>query len=286
MKSQKILVVLAAAVAALGAVVPSHAKDIERSPGGDWVKGQILVEPAAGLSDADFGTVLRMQGGKSTGKIHGLNVHVIQLPLNLHGQEDAVARALAHNPHIKFAEVDAIVTPAATTNDPMLPSEWHIPRVGASTAWNTVTGRGVIVAVLDSGVQSAHPDLSANMVPGWNAYDGSTNTADASGHGTAVAGTIAAVGNDGIGNVGVAYTAKIMPIRVTDSSGSNATFSIIANAITWAADHGARVANVSYSNLYKSSAVQSAAQYLRSKGGETVVSANNNGINENSPRPT
>ena len=277
-------VIILTFLATAGLVVGAHAANIEKSPGGDWVKGQILVEPAAGLSDKEFGGVLRTQGGKSLGKISGLNVHVVQLPLNAQGQEDAVARALAHNPHIKFAEVDAIVTPAGTTNDPMLPSEWHIPRVGANTAWDTATGSGVVVAVLDTGVQANHPDLQANMVAGWNAYDGSTNTGDVSGHGTAVAGTIAAVGNDGIGDVGVAYRAKIMPIRVTDSSGLNATFSIIASGITWAADHGAKVANVSFSNLYKSSAVQSAAQYLRNKGGETVVSANNNGINENSPQ--
>jgi hypothetical protein len=282
---RRILTVLAAGVVVtggVGAISVSEAANIERSPGGEWAKGQILVSPAAGLSDAEFDNMLGTQGGKRVGKVQGLNIHVVTLPVSVHGQEDAVARALAHNPHIKFAEVDGILTPATTTNDPMLPNEWHISRVGASSAWGVATGTGVVVAVLDTGVQSSHPDLAANIVPGWNTYDNTSNTQDSSGHGTAVAGTIAAVGNNGIGDAGVAYTAKIMPIRITDSTGSNATFSTMANGLTWAADHGAKVANISFSNVYKSSTMQAAAQYMRNKGGETVVAANNNGINENS----
>jgi hypothetical protein len=215
--------------------------------------------------------------------VRGLDVHVIELPAN--ANEQAVAKALAHNPHIKFAEVDEIVTPSATTNDPILPQEWHIPKVGASTAWNTSTGAGIVVAVLDSGVQSNHPDLQANLVPGWNVYNNNNLTTDVNGHGTAVAGTIAAIGNNGIGAVGVAYRAKIMPIRMTDAS-CNTTFSLMATALTWAADHGADVANISYSNVYKSSTMISAANYLRNKGGETVVAANNNAINEGTANTT
>src|SRR5690348_11416203 len=256
--------------------LPSPA--IERSPWGNWAKGRILVQPNAGLPDDQFDNDLKAHGGKSLGKINGLDVHVVQLPAN--ANEHAVANLLAHNPDIKFAEVDAVVSPSATTNDPLAASsEWQLPKINAATAWNTSTGAGITVAVLDSGVQSNHPDLEANLVPGWNIYSNNSNTSDVNGHGTAVAGTIAAVGNNGIGVVGVAYHAKIMPVRMTDAS-CNTTLSIVASALTWAADHGADVANISYSNLYKSSTVISAATYLRNKGGETVVSANNNSINE------
>src|SRR5689334_10880976 len=251
---------------------------IERSSFGNWAKGRILVQPNAGLPDDDLAKILKTHGSKSLGKINGLDVHVVELPEN--ANEKAVANMLAHNPHFKFAEVDAVVAPSATTNDPLAASsEWQLPKINAATAWNTSTGAGITVAVLDSGVQSNHPDLQANLVPGWNVYNNNSNTNDVNGHGTAVAGAIAAVGNNGIGDVGVAYHARIMPIRMTDAS-CNTTLSIVANALTWAADHGADVANISYSNLYKSSTVISAATYLRNKGGETVVSANNGGINE------
>ena len=261
---------------------PPSAEGIVRSAGGAWVRGRILVAPAAGLSDADFDAVLAGVAAQSKRKLNGLNVHVIELPAAAHGNEQAIARALSHNPHVKFAEVDEVVSVSATTNDPILPNEWHISKVGASTAWNASIGQNIVVAVIDTGVQPNHPDLVANLVPGWNVYDKNSNSSDVQGHGTAVAGTIAAVGNNGIGVVGVAYGAKVMPIRATDTAGGS-TFSLIASALTWAADHGADVANISFSNLYKSSAVQAAAQYLRDRGGITVVSANNNAIDENSP---
>ena len=256
---------------------------IEHSPWGKWVKGRILVAPNPGLPDETFASDLHAHGGKSLGKVHGLEVHVVELPAN--ANEQAVAKALAHNPHIKFAEVDKIVSSTAVTNDPILPQEWQISKIGASTAWSTATGAGIVVAVLDSGVQSNHPDLQANLVPGWNIFNNNDATDDVNGHGTAVAGTIAAIGNNGIGVAGVAYRAKIMPVRISDST-CNTTLSLIASGLTWAADHGADIANISYSNLYKSSTVISAATYLRNKGGETVVSANNNAINEGSANTT
>jgi subtilisin family serine protease len=268
------------------ASVPApSANEITRSPGGSWARGRILVAPNAGLSDADFDTILSGVGAQSKRKLGGLNVHVIELPVSSHGNEQAIAHALSHNPHVKFAEVDEVVSLSATTNDPILASEWHIAKIGAQTAWNSSTGQNVVVAVIDTGVQLNHPDLYANLVAGWNAYDNNTNANDVYGHGTAVAGTIAAMGNNGIGVVGVAYGAKIMPIRATDAA-ANSSFSILASALTWAADHGADVANISFSNLYKSSTMQAAAQYLRDRGGVTVVSANNNAIDENSSNTT
>jgi thermitase len=280
----------AASFAADATNLPAHAQatqavstPIAHSAFGNWVKGRILVAPNAGLSDDDFAGVLAPHGGKSLGKVRGLDVHVVELPAN--ANEEAVASALARNPHVKFAEVDQIVSSTAITNDPILPQEWQISKIGATTAWNTATGAGIVVAVLDSGVQSNHPDLQANLVPGWNVYNNNNLTNDVNGHGTAVAGTIAAIGNNGIGVAGVAYRAKIMPIRISDSA-CNTTLSLVASGLTWAADHGADIANISYSSLYKSSTVISAATYLRNKGGETVVSANNNAINEGSANTT
>jgi len=261
--------------------LPSTA--IERSPWGNWAKGRILVQPNAGLPDDRFESDLKVHGGKSLGKINGLDVHIVQLPAN--ANEHAVANLLAHNPDIKFAEVDEVVSPSATANDPLLSTEWQLPKINTATAWNTSTGAGITVAVLDSGVQSNHPDLQANLVPGWNVYNNNSNTNDVNGHGTAVAGVIAAIGNNGIGVVGVAYHARIMPVRMTDAS-CYTTLSIVASALTWAADHGADVANISYSNLYKSSTVIAAATYLRNKGGETVVSANNDAIDEGTANTT
>ncbi len=94
------------------------------------------------------------------------------------------------------------------------------------------------------------------------------------GHGTMVAGTTAMVGNNGSGSVGVAWGAKIMPVRISESDGI-AYLSTIAQAINWAADNGAKVANISFGGLSGSATIQSAAQYMRSKGGVVVVAAGN-----------
>ena len=91
-----------------------------------------------------------------------------------------------------------------------------------------------------------HPDLSSKLLPGWNAVDGSNDTSDIHGHGTAVAGTAAAHTNNANGVAGVASNAAILPVRITNTSDGYAYWSDIARGLTWAADQGADVANISY----------------------------------------
>jgi hypothetical protein len=233
--------------------------------------GHILVGKRAGSSEADFAAGLG-HGAQSLGKLRGLEVHVVNVPP---GNEQAVARRLRGNPHVEFAEVDALVPPDATINDPSFASEWHLPKIAAPSGWDLAVGSGITIAILDTGVDGSHPDLVARLVPGWNFYDNNANTSDVYGHGTAVAGAAAASMNNGIGVAGVAGAARIMPVRISDPSGW-ANLSTIAQGLTWAADHGARVANVSYT-VYDSSTVISAANYFRSKGGVVATSAGNTG---------
>jgi subtilisin family serine protease len=187
--------------------------------------------------------------------------------------------ALAKNPHVKFAELDEAMRPELIPNDPYYGNAWHLPRIDAPSAWDASTGLGVTVAILDTGVDATHPDLIAALVPGWNTYDNNSNSSDVHGHGTAVAGTAAASGANAAGVAGVAWRARIMPVRVTDTAGY-AYVSTLSSGITWAADHGARVANASFSVAAGSSTIATAAQYMRSKGGVVVVAAGNSGIQE------
>ena len=137
------------------------------------------------------------------------------------------------------------------------------------------------MAIVDTGVDSTHEDLAGKMVAGWNVYDNNSNTSDVFGHGTKVAGTAAASSNNFIGVAAVAWQCKIMPIRISDTSGY-ATYSAMASGITWAANHGAKVANLSYSAT-SSATVKSAAQYMQSKGGIVTVSAGNSSTFDSSP---
>jgi subtilisin family serine protease len=274
------LAALAAAMACLGVATdaraqarPSIAAHVPGAP--QFVAGRILVQPRAGLSDKELDKVLEPHGGKRAKHIKPINVHVVELPEK--ANVEAIARALGKHKHVKFAELDLAAEHAVSTNDPSIGSEWHIPKIQANTAWDTSSGAGVTIAVLDTGVEATHPDLAAAIVPGWNVYDNNSDTSDVHGHGTWVAGTAAAVGNNAQGVAGVAWQSKIMPIRIADPS-AYAYWSTMASGITWAADHGAKVANLSYQNSCGSATVQNAAQYMRNKGGVVVISAGNTGV--------
>lgn len=239
-----------------------------------WARGRLLVAPRAGLSAGEFDKALKSQNAKSRAYIGQLNTHVVELPEGV--DEVAAMEELRKNRKLKYVELDMVVSHAATVTDPSYASSWALPKIQAPAAWDSANGSGVTIAILDTGIDSAHPDLAPNLVPGWNVYDNNSNTTDVHGHGTWVAGVAAMAANNGNGSAGVAWGAKIMPVRIADAN-AYAYWSTVAQGIYWAADHGAKVVNVSYNGVSGSSTVQSAAQYLRSKGGVVVVAAGNSG---------
>jgi subtilisin family serine protease len=266
---------LAGGLAAMAPTV-AQAGEPPLSSEGSWAKARVVLMPRAGLPDAELQKIVKPHGGKASA-IGKSGLYVVELPSN--ASETGVAQQLKRNPHLKFAELDRRVQVTFAPNDPYVGSEWHLQKIGASTAWDTTQGAGVTIAILDTGVDGSHPDLANRMVAGWNFYDNNSNTADTLGHGTAVAGAAAATANNSIGVAGVAGQARIMPLRISDPSGF-AYASTVAKALTYAADNGARVANISFDGMAGNATVQSAAQYMKSKGGLVVVAAGNHGVNE------
>jgi thermitase len=240
---------------------------------GGFAAGRILVMPNAGMPIEEVDKALKGLGGKGR-KVGGSNLYVVDVP---RGSEQAIANKLKHNPHFKFAELDMRVAEDATSNDPYLSSQWHLPKIGATTAWDSTQGTGVTIAILDSGVDTKHPDFSGRLVAGYNFVDGNTNVEDVRSHGTKVAGAAAATLNNGLGVASVAGGAKIMPVRVSDSSGY-VYWSNMAAGLTWAADRGAKVAVMSFNGVAGSSSVLSAAKYLKDRGGLSFVSAGNDNV--------
>ena len=137
-------------------------------------------------------------------------------------------------------------------------------------------GSGVTVAVIDTGVRSSHPDLSGNVLSGIDYVAPGTSANDESGHGTHVAGIIAAKYNNSRGIAGFAPSAKILPVRVLDRNGSGSAANV-AKGIIFAADRGARVINLSLGSTQNSTAMQSAVAHAISKNSLVVAAAGNRG---------
>jgi thermitase len=239
-----------------------------------FVPGRVLVKFRAGIGLGQARQIVAGLGARDADEMPQTEVFVLDLPEQ--ADEAAFTNALQHRPDVEFAELDRLTRPAEISpNDPMYPDEWQLRKISAPTAWaNTVGSSSVIIAILDTGVDATHEDLASKIVPGWNVYNNNSNTTDVYGHGTKVAGTAAASSNNLTGVASVAWNCKIMPIRISDTNGT-ATYSAMASGLTWAADHGARVANISYI-ASESSTVKSAAQYFQSKGGVVTASAGNN----------
>ncbi|MCM4083777.1 S8 family serine peptidase [Paractinoplanes hotanensis] len=192
----------------------------------------------------------------------------------------ALVVAGQHAPGAISVEADVPVSVAAT--DPLLPMQWDLARVRADGAWLRSTGAGVTVAVVDSGVDASHPDLAGHVLPGADFITGTEGTAvDPHGHGTHVAGTVAALTGNGVGIAGMAPDAQILPVRVLDANG-NGYMSDVANGIAYAAEHGADVINLSVSATSQVGAVTNAVAYARSKG-VVVVAAGGNSRRTGSP---
>lgn len=253
------------------AISIAQAKDHPR-----YVPGRILVKPRAGIAESTLDAKLNARGAVSRGKLQHLNVRVVNVSEQ---NAEAVLAALRHDPDIEFAERDYFAEAAFVPNDPYVGDQWHLAKVQAFQAWQGTTGSSnVVVAVLDSGVNMSQPDLAGRLLPGYDFVNGTGTVTDDYGHGTAVTGTIAADGNNGIGVAGVAYGCSVLPVKVMDSDGF-AAYSAIVTGIGYAVDNGARVINMSIAGTLPSQALQDAINYAWSNNVVVVAAAGNSATN-------
>ena len=238
-------------------------------------------------------------------------------------EAEALMRQIAADPNVEYVEVDQIMKPLMTPNDTHYASYlWGLQSgtggIKADQAWDSATGAGVVVAVIDTGYV-AHSDLAANILPGydfisdtfvsrdgngrdadpsdpgdWNTDATQCDVSDSSWHGTHVAGTIAAVGNNAKGVIGAAYNAKIVPVRVLGRCGG--LTSDIVDAITWASGgtvsgvpanaNPAEVINMSLGGSGTcSSTYQNAINGAVGRGTTVVVAAGNSNANASNFTP-
>jgi hypothetical protein len=178
------------------------------------------------------------------------------------------------------APATQLLWPAAVPNDPAYDKSQatYLKTVNLPAAWDETTGSDeAVVAVLDSGVDLQHPDLAGRLVAGRNIVEGNDDTADRRGHGTAMAGILGAVANNGVGIAGVTWAARIMPVTVTRPSGG-AIDNDVAAGIVWAADHDADVISISLSApIENNDVLQKAVDYATGRDVLVVAAAGNHG---------
>ena len=206
-------------------------------------------------------------------RIPELDAEVVALPAQANVR--ATLNRYRSSPLVKYAEPDYVAEALLAPNDPYFPNQWHLARIKASQAWDTTTGSTPItVAIVDTGILQSHPDLSANIVSGYDFVNGDSDPSDDHGHGTKVAGAVGSVINNGVGVAGIAWQVKLMPIKVLGSDGRGA-HSTIAQGITYATDRGARVINLSLGGTSYSSTLKAAVDYAAAKGTLVFAAAGN-----------
>ncbi|GCD20485.1 hypothetical protein CTKZ_20470 [Cellulomonas algicola] len=256
-----------------------HARDdlpaYEPPPATDVQPDQVLVRFAPGASRSTQSSTLSAAGAATTGELVP-GTRFVAVPV---GDEDAeeVAARLAQDPDVAEVQVDHVRHAFGWTNDPLLSYTWpYLDLTRQPRAWEATRGQGVVIAVLDSGVAGAHEDLAGRVLTGRDFVDASGANTDPNGHGTMVAGTAAAIGNNGKGTVGVAYGATILPVRVLDAAG-NSTDSRVASGIAYAVQEGADVINLSLGGPGTSQVLFDAIDAAVNAGVVVVAAAGNEG---------
>src|SRR5205809_7484961 len=192
---------------------------------------------AKGITDVQARAIVNRHNGTSKGSIPKLNIHIVEVPVYA---ADAIIKNLRGDDSVLRVEENLTRKWQSTPSDPLYEQQWALPKVAWDQAYGTVplqNGSLINVAILDTGVDATHPDLI--VVAGTSIIDASDGTTDNNGHGTWLAGIVAARTGNGQGIAGVAYDhVQIMPVKVLSDDGYGQDSDII-QGVLWAADHGA-----------------------------------------------
>jgi len=251
--------------------------------GADEIAGEIAVDLDDGLPASEVARLESLYGLRPNSD-YSRDHDRIELTDVSPEREEAVLDALSHEKGVKYAEHMEVYRASYVPDDPLYKDQWHLTRVGAESAWEFTCGRGVTVAVVDTGVAcfdkgpfSRGTDLAGTRCEGgYNFVSNSREAIDDQGHGTHVAGTIAQTTNNGRGTAGLAFCATLMPVKVLNRYGWG-TLASVAEGIRFAADHGAQVINLSLGGSSKSRILEEAVRYAQGKGSLVVAAAGNSG---------
>jgi len=264
-------------------------KTVITKDGTKALAGRVIVRFKDGVSDlAKDGSNLSAKAkGVSTANEVGTAGRATVVDIGSTDIDKAVA-AYRTDPQVLYAEPDRLYEAAVDPNDPLYPDQYALPLIGMPKAWDKTHGSATVkVAVLDSGIaessipgaDAGHPDLNGKVVAS-NNFTLAVDAADHFGHGTHVAGIIAASTNNGQGIAGVGYNTSLMNAKVLDDTGQGYD-SWVANGIKWATDNGAKVINMSFGAASaESQTMIDAIAYAVANDVVVVAAAGNDGLNE------
>jgi thermitase len=243
----------------------------------DVAAGQVLVKFKPSVSAQAAKASNTAAGAVVITRLPGVDAYQVAGELTV----EQLLKAYKADPSVEYVEPNFIYYPMSTTpNDPSFSSQWGLDNIKAPQSWDVQKGTNeVIIAVIDSGADMNHEDLKARVVTGYN-YNGdnpTNDTTDLYGHGTHVAGIVGATTNNGLGVAGVTWNCRLMILKVFDANGQGDTVSILVNALAYAADNGAKVANMSLAGPSYSSTFYNGVQYAHGKGCVIVAAAGNDG---------
>lgn len=238
-----------------------------------YVQNQILVKFKDNVTEEDMVQIHRKYGVKSFRKSYGDHYHIVTIR---DGEVEKMVNLYSKIPQVKFAEPNYILRAYLAPNDEFFKFQWHLSQINCEKAWDISTGQGVVVAIIDTGVNpNGFDSFGGRIIQGRDFVNGDGDSSDDNGHGTHVAGTVAQATNNGTGVAGVAFDSTILAVKVLGRFGFGNTDAVI-DGIRWAADAGgANIINLSLGGPEGSNILEDTINEIHDKGIVIVAAAGN-----------
>jgi thermitase len=261
---------------------------VDRSPAGaPYAAGELVVTYEEGASERAVETLDEEAGAEVEENLPALDASLLAFPEvkrdpSRDSREQDLERIkdeLAQDPAVESVEYNYLGQLAYTPDDPKFRYQWGLKKPGFQDAWDRARGSGVDVAVVDTGADVGHVDLRQKVAQAKDIVNGDNTVRDLSGHGTHVAGIIAADTDNHKGVAGGCPNCKLLVAKVFDGKNTG-TVARFAEGIKWSADHGAEVINLSFVHPASSTVEKNAIDYAREKGAVVVAAAGNKDTND------
>lgn len=261
-------------------VLPSKTFANTATSSARFIDDEVIVKLKPSAPSSDINPLAQAISGEVSRELLLKDRFLLKVPK---GTVEKAIKTLSEMPQVAEVSPNYVAQKQEVTNDSAVQKEWGLFQIQAASlasksAWNKTAGKPEIkVAVLDTGIEKAHPDLEGKVITEKN-FTTSIDAGDRDGHGTHVAGIIAAAGDNVIGIAGVSYKASLLNGKVLNDEG-NGSYANVADGIIWAADNDAKVINLSLGGTVDATLLEDAINYAYNKGAVIVAAAGNLGMN-------